>query len=364
MHVPKLTAKSIYRSFLLSGKKHLLLTGRRGIGKSTLLKDILPFLSSTTIPGITTSVEYSCGVFLKSSSNANGIQIGIFDSHLPGPGNQMRPVENVLLTQGIVELDHCARSNTEWCFIDEIGYLECSVEKYCHAILKLMHHKRLIAVIRNQDIPFLNSLKTRDDVFLYDLDAPLSSIGCVIMASGMGTRFGSNKLMADFDGQPLIAQILDATESLFSSRIVVTRHKDVAEYCQERNIKFLLHNFPFRNDTIRLGLEQMGPEISGCIFCPGDQPLLSQETLSVMALCHTHYPDCFWQLSYNNIPASPVLFPKWSFPMLMQLPEGKGGNVILQKRLSQVRYIQALGAHEVMDADTPKMLSHLKNIHH
>ena len=29
-------------------------------------------------------------------------------------------------------------------------------------------------------------------------------LGCVIMASGLGTRFGGNKLMADFDGQPLI----------------------------------------------------------------------------------------------------------------------------------------------------------------
>lgn len=28
------------------------------------------------------------------------------------------------------------------------------------------------------------------------------NLGCVIMASGLGKRFGDNKLMADFDGQP------------------------------------------------------------------------------------------------------------------------------------------------------------------
>ena len=31
-------------------------------------------------------------------------------------------------------------------------------------------------------------------------------IGCVIMASGLGKRFGGNKLMADFQGKPLLQQ--------------------------------------------------------------------------------------------------------------------------------------------------------------
>ena len=31
----------------------------------------------------------------------------------------------------------------------------------------------------------------------------LPSVGCVIMASGLARRFGSNKLLADFGGPPL-----------------------------------------------------------------------------------------------------------------------------------------------------------------
>ena len=40
-------------------------------------------------------------------------------------------------------------------------------------------------------------------------------LGCVIMASGLGKRFGGNKLMADFDGQPLICRALTVTDGLF-----------------------------------------------------------------------------------------------------------------------------------------------------
>ena len=40
-----------------------------------------------------------------------------------------------------------------------------------------------------------------------------TAVGCVIMASGRAVRFGSNKLLADFGGSPLIAQALDVTET-------------------------------------------------------------------------------------------------------------------------------------------------------
>ena len=47
-------------------------------------------------------------------------------------------------------------------------------------------------------------------------------IGCVVMASGMGRRFGGNKLTADFLGGPMIQRVLAATEGMFRRRIVVT----------------------------------------------------------------------------------------------------------------------------------------------
>ena len=36
-------------------------------------------------------------------------------------------------------------------------------------------------------------------------------VGCVIMASGLARRFGSNKLLADFEGRPLLCRALEVT---------------------------------------------------------------------------------------------------------------------------------------------------------
>ena len=58
-------------------------------------------------------------------------------------------------------------------------------------------------------------------------------IGCVIMASGLARRFGSNKLLADFGGRPLLCRALDATDTpQLACRIVVTRSAEVETLCQ------------------------------------------------------------------------------------------------------------------------------------
>ena len=112
------------------------------------------------------------------------------------------------------------------------------------------------------------------------------SVGCVVMASGLSTRFGSNKLLADFCGRPMLCRAFDAADTpLLSGKIVVTRSEEVHALCSESGIPALLHCLPGRNDTVRLGLSALReqiPDLAGCMFLPGDQPLLSRETVERM----------------------------------------------------------------------------------
>lgn len=105
--------------------------------------------------------------------------------------------------------------------------------------------------------------------------------GCIVMASGVGARFGGNKLMAELCGAPLVGHVVRATDGLFSRRVVVTRHADVAALCETLGAQVILHDEPCRNDTVRLGMEAM----DGCdtvTFVQGDQPLI--RPASIVAL--------------------------------------------------------------------------------
>ncbi len=187
--------------------------------------------------------------------------------------------------------------------------------------------------------------------------------GCVIMASGLGKRFGGNKLMADFHGKPMIQRALDASERLFSKRVVVTRDEQIAALCREQNVDVVLHTLPHRSDTVRLGLQALG-ELDACMFLPGDQPLLRRETVAMLLECRNEHPDSIIRPGYEDTEGSPVLFPSWTFPELLDLPEGKGGGVVIKNHPHAVHRVSVADPFELADADTPEMLELLKGLCH
>ena len=187
--------------------------------------------------------------------------------------------------------------------------------------------------------------------------------GCVIMASGLGKRFGGNKLMADFQGKPLFLRAVEATEGLFDARVVVTRHADVAQVARSLGIPVVLHDLPHRNDTIRLGLEALG-DVDCCMFLPGDQPLLRRGTVEIMLESWRTFQYLIFRPCFEDTPGSPVLFPRWAFSELLSLPEGKGGGFVVKNHPEEVHTVQVSTAFELADADTPEMLELLKGLCH
>ena len=192
-------------------------------------------------------------------------------------------------------------------------------------------------------------------------NAAVGRIGCVIMASGMSKRFGGNKLLADFHGEPMITRILNATEGLFAQRVVVTRYPEVADICKTRGIDVILHDLPHRSDTVRLGLEAVG-DVDGCMFCQADQPLLRRETIAALIASAAAEQDSIWRPCFGENPGSPVLFPRWAFSQLMHLPEGKGGGYVIRLHPERVRTIPVHDQYELMDADDRDTLALLLRV--
>ena len=171
------------------------------------------------------------------------------------------------------------------------------------------------------------------------------------MASGLGVRFGGNKLLAPLGGQPMMGYALSATQGLFEQRLVVTRHADVAAYCQGLGVPVLLHDLPYRSDTVRLGLERM-LGLTHCLFCPADQPLLRRETVMRLLACAAQEPEAIWRTAHDGRPGAPILFPAWVYPELMTLPQGKGGSAAAKNHPRQVRCLEVADGWELMDVDT------------
>ena len=188
------------------------------------------------------------------------------------------------------------------------------------------------------------------------------------MASGLAKRFGSNKLLAEFDGKPLLCRAFIVTEGLH--RVVVTRSTEVQALCEECGIPVLHHALPFRSDTVRLGLEYLLPRfpaMSGCVFLPGDQPLLTRKTLDGMAAAFCAQPEKRSRIfrlcePQSGTPGSPVLFGADYFEELRSLPEGRGGGAVAKRHAEKGTRFPVRHSAELRDADPPAVLAELKMI--
>lgn len=141
------------------------------------------------------------------------------------------------------------------------------------------------------------------------MNVKYSKIACIILASGVGRRFGANKLLTAIDGAPMLQHILDISQGLFPKRIVVTRHKDVADICAQQQIPCLLHDKPYLSDTVRLGtayIEQQLPQAEGLLFAVADQPLLQQASLIRLAESFLAQPQKFIACITKKLPAIPL----------------------------------------------------------
>ena len=157
-----------------NGKRHLLITGDRGVGKSTLFNKIVPLLSENGLflPGLTSrAIPKKHVVLIENGTEITGI-VGVHCPEKAGEGRTMIPASDGFFAVGVPALRRAVESESEWISIDELGFLESREKCFQEAVRECFDRKRVIAVVRKQPgIPFLAELANREDIFLLDLDA-------------------------------------------------------------------------------------------------------------------------------------------------------------------------------------------------
>jgi molybdenum cofactor cytidylyltransferase len=179
------------------------------------------------------------------------------------------------------------------------------------------------------------------------------------MASGLGNRFGENKLLYKIQDKPLLQYILETTAKLpFAELIVITRHQGIVNLCDKLKVKAILHTEPYQSDTVCIALENLD-EFSGYLFCTGDQPFLKASSLEKLCANFLEVPNFIHRTIFENTPGNPVIFPAKFKEELKNLPQDCGGSYLTKKYPEQVRYIPVQDSLELYDIDTKEDLEKL-----
>ena len=397
-----LDALAVVTFFKMSDKKHLFITGDRGSGKSYLLNSILNQTKDATDMSDFFNFNYLLSrrtdtpeVVIKSNLIDDGKEyvIGRPRTLTPVPpknGNNMTIVEDGFITCACPAImKHLMTSADSVFVIDELGYLESSCGEFQEHIRTLLDNSRVLAVIRKQSTEFLDSIKSRADVLLIDIDNIF-----IIMASGMSKRFGTNKLLAAFNNNTLFENAINISHFVsFGKTLAVTRHDELVQICEREHIHCIKHNMPYRNDMVRLGVSHILKEThrhkscctQGILFLPSDQPLITKTSLQLLCLLFIYYNNSYFacnstdkssnanndysnnnnnnnkicRLAFNENAGAPVIFPACYYNELLTLPQGKGGGFIAKKHPAQVVLVPAQDEYELFDIDTPDDLIRL-----
>lgn len=180
----------------------------------------------------------------------------------------------------------------------------------------------------------------------------LMNIGCILMAAGTASRFGSNKLLYSIDGRPLIAHTLSALPvRLFARAVAVVSCEDTKAIANAAGYATVWNPQPERGQggSIALGMRHM-MDMDAIMFCVADQPRLRQE--SVQAMLAGYVQGSFCALAWRGKRGNPVIFPAFTFEALASLKANETGRAILTKYPDQISLVDAASAAELLDIDT------------
>ncbi len=169
--------------------------------------------------------------------------------------------------------------------------------------------------------------------------APRSAVVGVVLAAGCARRFGENKLLAPFEGKPLLHWVIDAAlRSRLASLIVVLGHEHIrmrralSDLAGEQRLSLVV-NESYRlgqSTSVVAGLAAVPPVCAGAMFFVADQPLLDSSVIDRLiaafeasdgGIC---YPTC------DGLRGNPVIFGPRFFSELRQLSGDRGGGVVIE----------------------------------
>lgn len=184
-------------------------------------------------------------------------------------------------------------------------------------------------------------------------------IGCVILASGYGRRFGANKLLALQGGVPLYCRVLDALPpALFSKAVLTSQYQEILDEGAQRG--YLCLTNPLAEEGIsagiRLGLAPL-LDTDGVLFSVCDQPNLTTDSIKQLINSFLESPTAIYALSWQGRRGNPVLFPQHLYPELLSLTGDTGGSGIIRRHPELLRLTACASPWELADVDVPADLS-------
>jgi len=188
------------------------------------------------------------------------------------------------------------------------------------------------------------------------LAVALLPVGAIVLAAGAGSRMpGTQKLLLDIDGTPMVRHVMEAaSEGGCHQTVVVYSADDVKEAVDgAAELVYNPDSHTGMASSLQCGLRALRPEMEAAVVLLGDQPLIGSRTISSLlrAWRREGSRPAAAVADGNQGWAPPVVLSRELWGELMELKGDAGARQILQGRPELLDIVPAPGKSD--DIDTP-----------
>ena len=191
-------------------------------------------------------------------------------------------------------------------------------------------------------------------------------IAALVLAAGLSSRMGANKLLADWRGKPLLRWAVEAAlKSEAHPVIVVTGHESakVEAALTGLDVRFARNPDYAKglSTSLQTGIKTVPADCDGALVLLGDMPQIDAGLIDRMiaafsptdgrGICIAHHGDTR---------GNPVLWAKALFPEILALSGDTGAKTLFAAHGDLVCEIEA-GPGALRDIDTPEALADLRS---
>jgi molybdenum cofactor cytidylyltransferase len=192
-------------------------------------------------------------------------------------------------------------------------------------------------------------------------------IAAVVLAAGLSSRMGSNKILAELDGKPLLVRTLLAIKaSAVDEIVVVTGHQaqEVEAAVAELNVRVVC-NPDFAAGlagSVKVGIAAVAA-FEAAFVCLGDMPLVRAQDLDRMIAAYSvdDQRDLIVPFLGRKM-GNPVLWGRDYFAALQSLTGDRGARGLLEASRDSITEVSVEHEGILLDADTPEALAKIRSL--
>lgn len=189
----------------------------------------------------------------------------------------------------------------------------------------------------------------------------------LVLAAGQSARMGTNKLLADLDGQPMIRRTVAAIQSAAIESTIVVTGRDASHVAKALDglAVCLVHNPDFAHGlstSLRRGLEAVPAEADAVVVCLGDMPLVDAGVIARLIAAFNpaeHRSICV--PVHQGERGNPVLWGKQHFEALSSLTGDRGARILFDSHADELVEVQMPDRAVLTDIDTPEALDDFRS---